>query len=160
VVTIDSVDYTVATLPEEFTWREGSSHTFSFASPLDTGSDNKYIWTGTSGLSTLQSDTLVITQSGSVIAEYITKYQLIEESTEQLIETIKAWNLPKGTEKSLTSKLESSFHLFSKGNENGAIHKLIDFIYHVEALKGKKITNEQADQLITETQRIINLIQL
>ena len=68
-------------------------------------------------------------------------------------------DLPKGTENSLTRKLDASLHLLSKGNENGAIHKLMDFINQVEALKGKKLTEEQANQLISEAQRIINLIQ-
>jgi len=75
-----------------------------------------------------------------------------------LIETIETWNLPKGTEKSLTSKLDNVVHLLNKGNENGGIHKLMDFINQVEALREKKLTNEQADYLTSEAQRILNLI--
>jgi len=75
-----------------------------------------------------------------------------------LIRTVVFWNLPKGTENGLTSKLDDVIQLLNKGNENGAIHKLVNLIDQVEALRGKKLTNEQADYLITEAQRIIDLI--
>jgi hypothetical protein len=39
-----------------------------------------------------------------------------------------------------------------------AEHKLMDFINRVEALRDKKLTTEQANQLISEAQRIIDLI--
>jgi len=76
-----------------------------------------------------------------------------------LTRTVVFWNLPKGTEKSLMGKLDASLHLLDKVNENGAFHKLMDFINLVEAQKGKKLTNEQAEQLISEAQKIISLIQ-
>ena len=78
--------------------------------------------------------------------------------TQKLIETIETWNLPEGTESSLSKKLEDVLHLLKMGNENGAIHKLRDFINHVEAIRGKKLTNEQADQLVAEAQRIMEVI--
>jgi len=80
------------------------------------------------------------------------------EALEELIETIETWNLPKGTEKSLTSKLEDALHLLDIGNEDGAIHKLMDLISLVEASRGKKLTNKQADFLVFKAQRIIDLI--
>jgi len=75
-----------------------------------------------------------------------------------LIRTIWTWNLSKGTEKCLIQKLEDAFHLLNQGNENGAIRKLMDFMTQVETLRGKKLTEEQADYLIAEAQGIINLI--
>jgi len=80
------------------------------------------------------------------------------EAIPELIETITNWNLPKGTENSLTSKLEDALHLLDIENEKGAIHKLMDFMSQVEALQGKKLTTLQADYLISEAQRIIELI--
>lgn len=80
------------------------------------------------------------------------------EVTQQLIETIDTWNLPKGTENSLTSKLEGVLRFLAIGNENRATHKLIDFMTKAEALRGKKLTSDQADYLTSEAQRIINLI--
>jgi hypothetical protein len=82
-----------------------------------------------------------------------------EYLTQKLIETIKSWNLPAGTENSLTSKLEETIHLLNMGNDNGAVHKLMDFMNQVEALRDKgKLENWQADYLIAEAQRIIDLI--
>jgi len=44
------------------------------------------------------------------------------------------------------------------GKEDGAIRKLTAFINRVEMLREKTLTNEQADYLISEAQRIIDLI--
>lgn len=43
------------------------------------------------------------------------------DPTRGLIETIKTWSLPKGTENRLTSKLYNAIHLLIMENENGAI---------------------------------------
>ena len=75
-----------------------------------------------------------------------------------MIETIETWNLPKGLEKRLTSKLDNIIHQLNKGNENVAINKLITLTNQVEASRDKKLKSEQADYLISEAQRIIDLI--
>ena len=80
-------------------------------------------------------------------------------STQKLIETIRTWNLPKGTENSLTSKLQNAIQSLENGQQNAAINKLNAFINEVKAQSGKKLTNAQADALIAEAQRIINTIQ-
>jgi len=95
---------------------------------------------------------------GSINVTVTVNPQTPVEATQELIEAIKTWNFPKGTEKSLTSKLDDAIHLLEKGNENGAIHKLRDVIDHVEALREKKLTNNHADQLLSEIQRIIYLV--
>jgi len=92
------------------------------------------------------------------------RYPLVESWSiptmiNNLIRTIRFWNLPKGTENSLTSKLNDAIHLFDAGNENGAVHKLMDIIDQVETLREKKLTDEQADYLAAEAQRIKDLIQ-
>jgi hypothetical protein len=69
VVTVDSVSYGVSSLPVSFWYDSGSSHSFSFASPLAVGS-KQYVWGSTSGLSLLQSETLTVTASGSVVGNY------------------------------------------------------------------------------------------
>jgi hypothetical protein len=82
------------------------------------------------------------------------------EGLQELIVTIKSWNLPKGTENSLTAKLEVAIHLLNKGNENGAIRALMDFISKVEVLRNKgQLEDWQADHLITEAQKIIGIIE-
>ena len=80
------------------------------------------------------------------------------EALEELIETIETETLHRGTENSLTAKLKGAIHLMGIGNENGAIHKLMGFINQVEAQRGKKLTDDQADYLTTEAKRIIDLI--
>ena len=75
VVSVDSVNYAVTGLPVSFWWDGGSSHSFSFASPLVVGS-KQYAWSSTSGLSTLPSDTLTATASGSVVGNYMVQNQV------------------------------------------------------------------------------------
>jgi hypothetical protein len=71
VVTIDSANYGVASLPVEFWWDRGSSHNFTFASPLTVNSGMQYAWNCSSGLSSAQSDTLTINTDGSVAGNYV-----------------------------------------------------------------------------------------
>jgi hypothetical protein len=75
VVTVDSVNYGVSSLPVSFWFDSSSSHSFSFASPLAVGS-KRYVWGSTSGLSTLQSGTLTVTASGSVVGNYQVQNQV------------------------------------------------------------------------------------
>jgi PKD repeat protein len=82
-----------------------------------------------------------------------------EERTQKLVETIDTYDVSLGTKKSLKSKLEEAIHLLNPGNEIGAIHKLMDFISFVEAIKDKKLILEQANYLVAEAQGIINQIQ-
>lgn len=76
VVTVDSVNNTVSGLPVSFWWDRGSSHSFSFASPLLVDG-KQYVWSSTSGLSTLQSGTLTVTASGSVLGDYVVLVPLL-----------------------------------------------------------------------------------
>jgi len=55
--------------------------------------------------------------------------------------------------------LKVAEHMFEMEKEDGAIRKLTAFINRVEALRNKTLTNEQADYLKTEAQRIIDLIE-
>jgi hypothetical protein len=77
VVTIDGTSYTVVDLPVSFWWDPSSIHTFAYQSPLVvTQNGEQYIWTSTSGLSTMQSDNITVTASGSMTGSYITQYYL------------------------------------------------------------------------------------
>jgi hypothetical protein len=102
---------------------------------------------------------------GSFVAHhYIDDASTSEQPTvhvliQRLIETIETWNLPKGTENSLTSKLQNAIQSLGNGQQNAAVNKLNAFINEVKAQRNKKSTNAQADTLITEAQRIINTIQ-
>jgi PKD repeat protein len=72
ILTVDGTGYDVSDLPQTFTWEVGSSHTFAYGSPLVTGA-KQCDWNFTSGLSTLQSDSIAVTGPGSVTGNYVTK---------------------------------------------------------------------------------------
>lgn len=77
VVTIDGTGYSVSALTTSFWLDSGSSHTFAFNSPLlVTANAKQYVWTGTTGLSTLQSGSIIVSGSGSVTGNYKTQCYL------------------------------------------------------------------------------------
>ena len=83
VVTIDGVNYSRSGLPTtpQFWWDQDSSHSFSYASPLPVNGGENYVWSSTSGLSSLQSGTLTITTSGSVIGNYVMQNRVTFDQT-------------------------------------------------------------------------------
>jgi hypothetical protein len=83
IVTIDGAACNGSALPAVFWWDNNSAHTFSYVSPLIVNISRQYNWASTTGLSTLQSDTLTITGSGSVTGNYATenKYQITFSQT-------------------------------------------------------------------------------
>jgi len=77
VVVVDGVNYNVAGLPISFMWDAGSPHTFAFQSPLVvTPNAKRYVWTSTTGLSTLQNGSITVSTSGDVTGNYKTQYYL------------------------------------------------------------------------------------
>jgi len=73
VVIIDAANYDRNTV--SFWWDSGSLHTFAFQSPLVvTVNVKQYVWTSTTGLSTLQSGSITVSSSGSVTGNYKTQY--------------------------------------------------------------------------------------
>jgi hypothetical protein len=80
------------------------------------------------------------------------------EKLQDLIETIGAWSLQPRTEKRLTHNLEGVLRLLGVGNEKAAVHKLLVFMKQAEILR-KTLTDEQADYLVSEAERIVALIQ-
>jgi len=79
--------------------------------------------------------------------------------TDVLIKTIQSWDLPKGTTTGLTSKLFEATELLERGNVNGALHKLMDFVSTVHAMEGKhQLESWQADYALTSAEAIIGLL--
>ena len=76
----------------------------------------------------------------------------------EIIAIIEDMNLPFGIENSLTSKLNNALSSLDKDNEKAATNKLNAFINEVNALRGKELTNEQADRLINLVQAIIGYL--
>ena len=75
-----------------------------------------------------------------------------------IIEDIEDMGLPKGIENSLISKLENTIKSIEKGQYTDAVNKLKAFIHQVDALKGKKLTETQADKLNGAANWIITII--
>jgi len=74
---VDGVPYGVSSLPVSFTWGVGTSHSFAFQSPLIVAANTKqYLWTSTTGLSSLQGGTIVVSTFGSIVGNYKTQYYL------------------------------------------------------------------------------------
>jgi hypothetical protein len=77
VVNIDGTNYIRSALPVSFWWTHNSIHSFAFQSPLVvTANVKRYVWTSTSGLSSLQSDPITVTIGGPVTGNYKTQYLL------------------------------------------------------------------------------------
>jgi hypothetical protein len=77
VVTVDGTGYRASVLPVSLWFDNGSSHGFAYNSSLVVGAIAKrYVWNTTSGLSTAQSGTIVVSGFGSVTGNYKTQYCL------------------------------------------------------------------------------------
>jgi uncharacterized repeat protein (TIGR01451 family) len=75
ILNVDGINYTVSNLPKSFTWVVGSSHTFTFYDERYVGSDKRYVWMKTRGLSTGQGGTITVQSGGGTVnATYITQY--------------------------------------------------------------------------------------
>lgn len=79
-------------------------------------------------------------------------------SVAELIREVANLNLAQGIENSLEAKLESAMNALDDVNQNNdvaAINSLHAFINAVEAQRGNKLTNEQADKLVADANNII-----
>ena len=73
-----------------------------------------------------------------------------------LTATIVSWGFPQGTETSLTQQLDAAANAISNKLWDTAANILNAFINHVKALTAsEKLTEEQAEELITSAQSII-----
>jgi hypothetical protein len=80
---------------------------------------------------------------------------------EALALTVAEMNLQNGIENSLDSKLDAALNALADANvnNNGATCNSLDaFINAVEAQRGKKITNAQADELVATAHQIETLL--
>ena len=81
-----------------------------------------------------------------------------EDSIDELIDDIEAMELHVGMEDSLVSKLEEVLDSIAEEEYKAASNQLGAFINQVEAQRGKKLTEEQADQLVTAAEIVIYML--
>ena len=84
-----------------------------------------------------------------------------EQAIEKLIVDVEAMNLQQGIDNSLDAKLQNALDALNAANagqRQDAFNKMEAFINAVEAQRGGKLTNEQADILIAEANYIISLL--
>ncbi|MCP4263056.1 MAG: hypothetical protein GY774_36920 [Planctomycetes bacterium] len=92
---------------------------------------------------------------------WITPTPTPQDEIVELIFTVAEMNLHQGIENSLDAKLDTAFNALDDMNENNdgaAINSLNAFINAVEAQRGNKITNEQANILVADANAIITLL--
>jgi FG-GAP repeat len=77
---------------------------------------------------------------------------------EELIADVEAADLPGGLENSLTKKLSSAQGSLARGQINAAIGKIQAFINQVEAQRGKKIPEADADAWIADAETILDML--
>jgi hypothetical protein len=94
VLTVDAVNYNATELPTSFVWGSGSSHNFTFASPLNSTSGTTLVWASTSGLSTQQNGTLTISAAGTILATYQTQNTPTPTSTSTTTPTLPPTSTP------------------------------------------------------------------
>ncbi|MFC1954471.1 PKD domain-containing protein [Chloroflexota bacterium] len=82
----------------------------------------------------------------------------IGEALQDLVFGVGELDLPNGIKNSLISKLENTQSSFERQNNKAAINQLGAFVNEVEAQRGKAITVEKANELISEAFRIMNNI--
>lgn len=79
---------------------------------------------------------------------------------EELKQYIQGLDVPQGVKKSLIKQLNAATNALSDGHEETAINILSAFINHVESLRDEgKLTQDQADYIISSAQAIIDMIQ-
>ncbi|NAY82452.1 MAG: hypothetical protein GU362_06215 [Thaumarchaeota archaeon] len=78
VLVVNGNSYSYSQLPVTVDVPGGQSVSYSFYSPVySTINGKRYVWVSTTGLDNKQSDTFTPTQSGSIIGNYETQYELI-----------------------------------------------------------------------------------
>ncbi len=91
--------------------------------------------------------------SGTPVVD--TTPQTPAQATQNIIADVQDLDLPSGMENSLVSTLESTVKSLENGQEKAAVNKLKAFVHQVEALSGKKVDSDDAQQLIRAVEEII-----
>lgn len=78
-----------------------------------------------------------------------------EGAIDDVNDVVEEMDLPQGLENSLTAKLDAAISSLDEGDDNAAANQLQAFINQVEAKRGKDLSDEEADLLISLAEEII-----
>jgi predicted outer membrane repeat protein len=134
----------------------GDCHLSAGSPCIDTGDD---LAPGLSGLDIDGNPRIVGLTVDMGAYEFQELLQHAAAKTTRLVDDVEALGLPTGIENSLVSKLENAISSIQKGQTKAAVNKLGAFINEVEAQRGKKIPQGEADGLIDAAQEIILVIE-
>ena len=87
--------------------------------------------------------------------------EVVDDATTDLIDYTASLNLKKGINNALDSKLENAVDAYvggALGSSTTVVNKLNGYINSVNAQRGKKLTNEEADNLVEEAEYIQVLV--
>lgn len=171
IVDIDSVDtpYSVIFVGDEIVFHGSSfdpgtdTHTvewdFGDTSTATGTLDPAYVYTYSATFTVVLTVTDDDGGVGTAIIEI--RVETTSEAIDDLVQIIEEMNLQNGIENSLDSKLDNAqdaLDAANSGDRQDAINKLIAFINAVNAQRGNKLTEEEADYLIAKAQEIIDHI--
>lgn len=132
----------------------------------DIGTGSLYRVTNTPGVDETLSDISVCNGMGRIVYAipgagafdvYAFTFQLpssVAAQINDLIALVRSFNLPDGTENSLTTKLQDALAALDASDTATACESLVSFINGCSAQSGKKLTAEQSSQLIDASTRI------
>ena len=78
----------------------------------------------------------------------------VVDTVEEMIELVESYGLPKGIENSFLVKLEHALEAIEEGDVERACNQLTAFANHVIAQAGKKLTEEQAEELLEGVENV------
>ncbi len=129
---------------------------FGDGSPTATGATVRHAYS----MAGIHTATLTVTDNGGAAASdtAVVTIQSAAQATQTLIRTVQALGLPRGREQSFVAKLQAALAAMTRNDrlaKLAALNQLQAFIYEVSALQGVVLTPQQAVNLATAAQQIM-----
>lgn len=142
---------------------DGAVVTFTVTATDDTDPDPTVVCEPASGTLFPIGDTTVectaTDDAGNTTTAQFTVTVTVGGSTfDGFIDDVAALDLPRGTSRSLIRKIEAAQQQFLEGNIDDALGTLQSLIDQVNALEGKKLTAEEAQQIRTAAETLMAAI--
>lgn len=142
-----------------YEWKIVQRPAGSTAQLSDPGAPNPTLPTDLPGdyvIELMVNDGFVSSAPDQVVLTAQTVQEAAEEVVDEIVDLVDAGEIQTGQGGALTSKIEAAIQSTDNGNTGTAINQLEAFINQVEAQRGKKISDELADELVAAAQAIID----